>query len=319
VSLQDFKLRISKMAKHYGKWARRQNLEAYRLYDRDLKDFPFIIDRYREFLHIASAFKDEREGDEIKSQQVVKALAEELGIPEEKIILKARKKQKGDEQYSRQDQMNRQLVVLERGLRFQVNLWDFLDTGLFLDHRIARDKVRSWSQGARVLNLFCYTGSFSVYAAAGGALSVTSVDLNRTYLEWAKENMSLNRLDNPLNRFIRADVVTWLAQPPGEQGLGTFDLIILDPPTFSNSKKMEGVLDVQRDHPALIRGCMSRLQPQGLLFFSNNYKRFELAPEIRDNYRVKETTAQTRSQDFKKNPHHSFLIAHSEAALKGVL
>jgi 23S rRNA G2069 N7-methylase RlmK/C1962 C5-methylase RlmI len=167
--------------------------------------------------------------------------------------------------------------------------------------------------GTRVLNLFCYTGSFSVYAAAGGAMSITSVDLSKTYLDWARDNMILNKFDNPLNRFIRADVLAWLEEPSKTE----FDLIILDPPTFSNSKKMTGVLDVMRDQKLLVEGCMRRLAPGGLLFFSNNYKRFELAGEIRDNYSVKETTGQTRSQDFKKNPHHSFLIAHNEGPLKG--
>jgi 23S rRNA G2069 N7-methylase RlmK/C1962 C5-methylase RlmI len=317
MSLEDFRQRILKMSKHYGKWARRQNIQAYRIYDRDLKDYPFIIERYRDYLHVASAFKEEREGDEEKCQVALQALSEVLEVPPEKIAFKSRRKQKGDDQYSRQDQQDQHLIVQEGGLKFLVNLWDFLDTGLFLDHRIAREKIRQKSLGARVLNLFCYTGSFSVYAAAGGALSVTSVDLSNTYLTWAQENMSLNNLANPLNRFVRADVLAWLKEDPKDQAQGQYDLIILDPPTFSNSKKMTGVLDVMRDQRLLVEGCMRRLAPNGLLFFSNNNKRFELAAEIRDNYPVKEISAQTRSQDFKKNPHKSFLIAHHEAVLQG--
>jgi 23S rRNA (cytosine1962-C5)-methyltransferase len=199
------------------------------------------------------------------------------------------------EQYAHFASKGERIVVQENGARFKVNLTDYLDTGLFLDHRPTRALVKDIAKGKDVLNLFAYTGSFSVYAALGGARSVQTIDLSNTYLDWAKDNFALNALDPLAHRFTAADVMAHLPTLPS----ASIDLIICDPPTFSNSKKMQGVFDIQRDHPALLNQCLRLLREDGLLLFSTNNRRFRLYDDHLDTDRIRDLTKQTTGFDFE--------------------
>ena len=205
------------------------------------------------------------------------------------------------------DDVGQRFVVGEGGLRFYVNLSDYLDTGLFLDHRVTRDLVRRGADGCRLLNLFAYTGAFSVYGADGGA-ETTTVDLSATYLRWAADNMKLNRLECPNHRFVRADAVTWCREA-AERG-ERFDLIVLDPPTFSNSKRTDTVLDIRRDQIQLLRTVMSVLHRDGVLWFSTNARRFSIDEEVREFAKVEDMTHQTVPADFTRRPHRCWKLGH---------
>jgi 23S rRNA (guanine2445-N2)-methyltransferase / 23S rRNA (guanine2069-N7)-methyltransferase len=221
---------------------------------------------------------------------------------------RVRKPQKGAEQYEKRDSAAERHAVAEGGLKFWVNFRDYLDTGLFLDHRIMRDMLRSWAKGTDFLNLFCYTGSATVYAAAGGARSTTSVDLSNTYLDWAHENLLLNGFREGNHELYRADCLAWLEEqePRGPR----FDLIFLDPPTFSNSKLMEGVLDVQRDHVGMIRRSLKLLRPAGRLVFSTNYTRFKLDSDELADLAIEDVSAATIPKDFERHAriHKCFVV-----------
>lgn len=305
-----FANRLRKMDKHLGKWARRRGISCYRVFDADLPRFPLAIDRYEEYLHVAEYKRQHGLAEDeyrLWRSGAKQAMAEVLHVPAARIFFKERQPQKGKQQYEKQSQEGRFIIAQENGLRFLVNLVDYLDTGLFLDHRPTREKVREQAQGKRVLNLFAYTGSFTVYAAAGGAVATTTIDLSNTYLQWAQRNMELNGLQGPEHELLRADVKDWLQQPV--QGL--YDIIMLDPPTFSNSKSMQEVLDVQRDHPELINACLRRLAPEGLLYFSTNFRKFKLEPEKLQAGRIKDITRATIPKDFR-NPkiHYCWLLQH---------
>ncbi|MDR2212219.1 MAG: class I SAM-dependent methyltransferase, partial [Pseudomonadales bacterium] len=247
-----FHNRLSKVYQHRRKKAAQQGVSCYRLYDLDLPEFPFAIDLYEQQLYVAEYQRQHSLNPWQYAQwleQSCRVMSEVLALPREHIHLKRREViAERQQQYQRGAHTNARFAVQEHGLRFWVNLDDYLDTGLFLDHRPTRLKVREQSRAKRVLNLFAYTGSFSVYAAAGGAREVTTVDLSNTYIDWARDNFTLNHLAPEAHDFIVADVMVWLPEQNGAQ----YDLIVCDPPTFSNSKKMRGVFDVQRDHPALI-------------------------------------------------------------------
>jgi 23S rRNA (guanine2445-N2)-methyltransferase / 23S rRNA (guanine2069-N7)-methyltransferase len=219
-----------------------------------------------------------------------------------------RKAQKGADQYEKRDSAAERHAVLEAGLKFWVNFRDYLDTGLFLDHRIVRGMLRGWARDADFLNLFCYTGSATVYAAAGGARSTTGVDLSNTYLDWAHENLLLNGFGDANHELYRADCLAWLEQqePRGAR----FDLIFLDPPTFSNSKRMDGVLDVQRDHVGMIRRSLKLLRPDGRLVFSTNFTRFKLDTEALADLAIEDISAATVPKDFERHAriHKCFVV-----------
>src|SRR6185312_13665177 len=203
-------------------------------------------------------------------------------------------------QYVRLDERGRFHIVAEGGLKFEVNFDEYLDTGLFLDHRSIRARLRAAASGARFLNLFAYTGTATVYAAAGGATSTTSVDLSRTYLEWARRNLALNGFAGSRHALVQADCREWL------EGLDSsreqFDLIFLNPPTFSNSKRMQGVLDIVRDHPELLAACARVLAPGGLILFSTNAQRFRVAESVGELYALEDISAATIPEDFSRNP-----------------
>ena len=219
-----------------------------------------------------------------------------LGIASDKVVIKRRERQSGTRQYQRQGTQGNFLEVSEGGVKLLVNLTDYLDTGLFLDHRPLRLRIQQEAADKRFLNLFCYTATATVHAAKGGARTTTSVDLSKTYLDWARRNLSLNGFSDK-QKLEQADVMAWLTADRGE-----YDLIFIDPPTFSNSKRVEGVFDVQRDQVLLIDLAMARLAPGGVLYFSNNFRKFELDPGLQARYRVADISASTLDPDFLRNP-----------------
>lgn len=292
--------RLRKNLKALSRWVKREQIEAYRVYDADLPEYAVAIDRYGDQI-VIQEYAPPASVDPVKAfrrlQDSVNVVGRVFECGADNIVLKQRKRQAGADQYQRQAQQGRTDLVREHGCLFEVNLRDFLDTGLFLDHRPVRKRIQQLAKGKDVLNLFCYTATASVHAAAGGAKSVTSVDMSATYLEWAQRNFTLNKLEGPQYQFIQADCLQWLDRPRRER----FDLIFMDPPTFSNSKRMQDVLDVQRDHPFLVRSAMALLKPGGLLIFSNNYRRFKIDVEGLVQFDIKDISAQTIDQDFKRN------------------
>jgi 23S rRNA (cytosine1962-C5)-methyltransferase len=296
--LSMFRNRLTKDIRHVGKLARRQGVSCYRIYDHDLPEFPFCIERYEDKLYLAEYQR--RHGmteEEHRSwlESCVPTISEILETPDERIYYRERRRKAGRlDQYEKLASEQEFFIVKEAGLSFRVNLIDYLDTGLFLDHRITRGMVRDEARDKRMLNLFCYTGSFSVYAAAGGAIQVDSVDLSKTYLQWAEANMQLNVPRGP-HRFIHADVKQWLDEAPA----GYYDLVVMDPPTFSNSKRMLDFLDIQRDHAELINKTLRAMKGGGVLYFSTNYRRFQLDAEKIMAASVKDITNATTPFDFQ--------------------
>ncbi|GGY07471.1 class I SAM-dependent methyltransferase [Paludibacterium paludis] len=314
VDVSAFANRLAKNYKHYGKWAKRQGLDAWRAYDKDVPQFPLAVDVYGDHCHLQEYDTGWDMDDEAHAQwlaAIVEAIGQVTGVPTERIVTKTRRRQKGENQYEKLGASGEDFVIGEYGLRFIVNLRDYLDTGLFLDHRNTRKRVRDEAAGKRFLNLFAYTGSFTVYAAAGGAPSSETVDLSNTYQGWARRNFELNGLDPARHTLVRADVFQYLADAiaTGKR----FDMIVMDPPTFSNSKKMLDTLDVQRDHSVLITQAMKVLAPGGVLYFSNNLRSFELDPSLPILYRVEELSRQSVPEDFRnKKIHRCFAIRHAD-------
>jgi 23S rRNA G2069 N7-methylase RlmK/C1962 C5-methylase RlmI len=289
-----FANRLRKRAKHLSKWARREGVTCYRVYDCDIPELPLVVDVYDSHLHVSAyAREDDEKRDEAWLELMRMTAATALEVPLERVVAKRRAGQPGVSQYGRVAESGAYFEVAEGGLRFRVNLRDYVDTGLFLDHRVTRARVREEAAGKRFLNLFCYTGAFTVYAAAGGAASSTSVDLSKTYLEWAADNLRLNKLERPEHRLVRADVMEFLARDRGE-----YDLAVLDPPTFSNSKKMRAELNLQRDHVKLIRATLERLTPGGVLWFSTNFRRFKLEADALGASRIEDLSRATLPPDF---------------------
>lgn len=307
-----FANRLGKNAKHYLKWARRHNIEAWRLYDRDIPQFPFAIDVYGGQIHLQeydTGWLMQPEEYETWLSEVLEAVAFITGFAPADIHLKRRERQKGTQQYEKTGKAGADFIVHEHGRRFWVNLEKYLDTGLFLDHRNTRQRVGEMAAGKRFLNLFAYTGSFSVYAATGGAAASETVDLSNTYLDWARRNFELNGIDEARHQIVRADVFQYL-QAAAQAGK-PFDLIVMDPPSFSNSKKMLDILDIQRDHQKLIDGAMALLASDGLLFFSNNLRSFALDEGVAQKYAVKEISKQSVPEDFRnKKIHQCWEIRH---------
>ena len=307
-----FANRLGKNAKHYLKWARRHNIEAWRLYDRDIPQFPFAIDVYGGQIHLQeydTGWLMQPEEYETWLSEVLEAVAFITGFAPADIHLNRRERQIGTQQYEKTGKAGEDFIVHEHGRRFWVNLEKYLDTGLFLDHRNTRQRVGEMAAGKRFLNLFAYTGSFSVYAATGGAAASETVDLSNTYLDWARRNFELNGIDEARHQIVRADVFQYL-QAAAQAGK-TFDLIVMDPPSFSNSKKMLDILDIQRDHQKLIDGAMALLASDGLLFFSNNLRSFALDEAVAQKYAVKDISKQSVPEDFRnKKIHQCWEIRH---------
>ena len=293
-----FRNRLEKVFRHISKQARRQAITCYRIYDHDLPEFPFIIENYDGRLYVSEYKRRHGLSDEEHAQWMTECLhimSQVTGIAPEAIFTKLRQRNDHREkQYEKLAEEKNEFVVEEAGLKFIVNLSDYLDTGLFLDHRTTRQMVRQESREKRVLNLFCYSGSFSVYAAAGGAVEVVSVDLSKTYLAWADRNMKLNFPDFATHKIVHADVLQYLKSLPAN----SFDLIIMDPPTFSNSKRMEDILDIQRDHVSLINDCLNALSAGGELYFSTNFTKFQLDEKNIRSSAIKDITKTTTPFDF---------------------
>lgn len=297
--LQMLENRLVKVYRHIGKIARRQNITCFRVYDDDINEFPFSIDRYDDHVYVSEYTRPHGMDEETHENWLdssLEVIAKVLDVPLGNIWVKQRqRKVSRQEQYEKVSFENHEVVVHEAGLKFKVNLSDYLDTGLFLDHRITRGMVRESAKDMRVLNLFCYTGSFSVYAAAGGASEVVSVDLSKTYLAWAEENMQLNDLKGNF-QFVHADVLQYLDTLPADY----FDLVVLDPPTFSNSKRMKEFLDIQRDHVAILNKVLHATKPGGVVYFSNNYRKFQLETDQIQASVIKDITGQTMPFDFQQ-------------------
>jgi 23S rRNA (guanine2445-N2)-methyltransferase / 23S rRNA (guanine2069-N7)-methyltransferase len=300
---QMLKNRIEKTFRHLRKRAERDGIDCWRVYDADLPEYASAIDIYRTlsgevWLHVqeyqAPATIDENLA-RTRLRETLRVAGDALGVPRERVALKTRQRGRGGEKYGRMDQRGEFIEVGEGGQGFLVNLWDYLDTGLFLDHRPLRARVRELARGKRFLNLFCYTGSVSVYAAAGGASETTSVDLSQTYLDWAERNFALNGLAPERNRLVWADALSYL-----ETHSALYDLIFVDPPTFSNSKRAED-FDVQRDHARLLTLCGERLFAGGTILFSNNFRRFRLDEAALAGFVIRDTSAVSIPFDFERN------------------
>jgi 23S rRNA (cytosine1962-C5)-methyltransferase len=295
-----FRNRLGKVFRHVSKSARKQAVSCYRIYDHDLPEFPLCIEKYEDWLYVAE-YRRNHKMEEAEHESWLadckNIIIEITGLPAASIVLRTRqRKSNRQDQYQKLDDGRRFILANENGLKFKINLTDYLDTGLFLDHRITRSLIRDSSKGKNVLNLFCYTGSFSVYAAAGEAAEVVSVDLSKTYLKWALENMELNELyDASRHLYLHEDAKQYLHKLPAEY----FDLVIMDPPTFSNSKRMEDFLDIQRDHPKLINQAVASMKQGGTLYFSTNFSRFQMQEEYLSGCTVKDITRLTTPFDFQ--------------------
>ncbi|KAA5533592.1 SAM-dependent methyltransferase [Taibaiella lutea] len=307
--MQSFANRLHKVNRHISKWAKRQDITCFRIYDLDMPEFPFCIDRYGEYLHIAEYKANHKMSDEdhdIWLQQCMDTIADTLQVVPENIYLKERRRlSRRTEQYEKVSEESKLIIAEEQGLKFKVNLTDYLDTGLFLDHRPLRKAFREEARDKNVLNLFSYTGAFSVYAADGGAASVTTVDLSKTYLQWSQENMELNNLMNDKHTFIQSDVMLFLKQEPET----LYDLVFVDPPAFSNSKRLKGTWDTQRDHATMLHYILKQVKPGGVIYFSNNLRGFEPQFESLKVSSIKDISLQTIPEDFRnKQIHHCYRI-----------
>jgi 23S rRNA (guanine2445-N2)-methyltransferase / 23S rRNA (guanine2069-N7)-methyltransferase len=319
-----FANRLRKNMESLGAWARKEAIACYRVYDADMPEYAFSIDLYAASpspdatRHVyVQEYAPPATIDPAKArarrEEAFSVIPDVLGVPRERVHLRTRRKQKGGAQYTKLAELGELTVAGEGGLELLVNFTDYLDTGLFLDHRPTRARIRELAAGKTFLNLFAYTATASVFAAAGGALATTSVDLSRTYLDWARRNLGLNGFDDPArHRLLQEDVLAWLEQPPRER----YDLIFLDPPTISRSKRMTQELDLQRDHVALIRSTLLRLQPGGLLVFSNNFRKFRLDAAGLEDLDVVDVTQATIPKDFARNPriHQCFEIRVPQGA-----
>ena len=301
--------RLQKNQRRLKGWLKKSGASCYRLYDADIPEYAAAIDIYEQRIYVQEYAAPSTIETHIAKQRfdtIKRAVKEFAGDRFAKVYYKERRRQKGDSQYQRlNDESSDSVVVNEGRARFEVNLSDYLDTGLFLDHRPVRQLVGELASGKSLLNLFCYTASATVQAALAGAKSSLSIDMSNTYLDWAQRNFELNSLSASKHKLLRADCLKWL-----EEDSQSFDVIFLDPPTFSNSKKMESVLDVQRDHPELIRQAMAKLNPEGTLVFSNNFRKFKLDELTSRQFSCENITQQTLDSDFERNPriHNVWLI-----------
>ena len=295
--------RIKKNIKLLKPYVKKHGLTCYRVFDWDMPEYPLCVDIYEDCLHVAE-YKTRHALDETAHQlwlhECIQTLQAVFDTPADRIAFKTRERMKTQAQYEKVAETRALKVVQENGLKFYVNLYDYLDTGLFLDHRITRMRVKEEAAGKQVLNLFSYTGSFSVYAAAGGAEQVCTVDLSNTYLRWAEENFRLNQLDPEQHVFIKTDVKEWIKEGTVEK----YDLVILDPPTVSRSKMSKSKFDIQPDHPELIHHVMRQMKPGGVLYFSTNFREFRFMPQRIQAQSIEDITASTIPDDFRNKIIH---------------
>src|SRR5215813_5769290 len=296
-----FSDRLRKNARHLGRWAQRAGVTAWRVYDRDIPEYPFVVEQYGPAVHLVEYPRRAQRaaGGHPEREAVLQAVVEVLDVAPERVFTKTHAPQPwGRPRYGRLGNAGAEFEVQEGPLRFVVNLSDRLDTGLFLDHRNTRAQVRAESAGKRMLNLFGYTGSFSVAAATGGARSTTTVDLSATYLDWAGRNLELNGIAGRAHALVRADVPRWI-----QEARERWDLIVLDPPAHSTSKAMRGDFNVQRDQRRLLAGALALLARGGVLYFSTNYKGFRFEAEGLP-ARIEELTPRSIPPDFHQRDVH---------------
>lgn len=311
--------RLRKNQRKLAPWLKRQNISCYRLYDADLPEYAVAIDCYGSAIHVQEyepPASIDASAARRRLAEVSDAVFAVLKPEQSEFFVKQRQRQRGDKQYQRLTEQSRQATkrafeVVENGARYEVNLEDYLDSGLFLDHRPVRKLLAERCVGKRFLNLFCYTATATVQVALAGAGESLSIDMSNTYIDWAGRNFALNKLDTERHKLLRADCLSWLAATEGAGLEDSFDVILLDPPTFSNSAKMDDVLDIQRDHQRLVEQCMGLLSDDGVLVFSNNFRRFKLAPELEAKFAVENISPATIDKDFARRPriHQCWLIS----------
>lgn len=292
--------RLGKVYKHRSKQARRMGISCYRVYDHDIPEYPVCIEVYEDIIYVAEYLRrhgmDDVEHDEWM-EEVKEIIVAVLQCKAENIFIRQRRKHshRSEQQYEKDAYTIHEFTVKENGLNFIIKPGTYLDTGLFLDHRITRKKIQEISAGKNVLNLFCYTGSFSVYAAAGGASKVTSIDMSHTYLDWAKQNFSANHFKGNNYQFIQADVLQWIQEKKQPE----YDLVIVDPPTFSNSKRMKDFFDVQQHHAAMLNNIVEKVNPGATIIFSNNFSKFILDEQALRVQSIRNITKTTTPFDFE--------------------
>jgi 23S rRNA (guanine2445-N2)-methyltransferase / 23S rRNA (guanine2069-N7)-methyltransferase len=295
----DFANRLQKNLRKLLKWAEREGVTCFRVYDRDIPEYNVSVDIYGKWIQVQEYAPPSSVDADLAASRLSLVLAvirETLGVKRERIFIKTRLRQKGKHQYEKKDSRNKMREVREGGYYFLVNLTDYLDTGLFFDHRLVRAKIAREAAGKRFLNLFGYTGTATVSAAWGGAASTTTVDLSNTYLQWTRLNLSLNGFSGPMHEIVKADCLAWLQETEK-----MYDLIFLDPPTFSNTKKAGRIFDIQRDHGRLILSAMMHLEDKGLLIFSTNFRKFNLDENLHQKFDILEISDQTIPFDFERN------------------
>ena len=307
VGAVDFANRLKKNFKKLSKWAKQNAITCYRIYDADLPEYAAAIDIYageQTWINVQE-YEPPKTIDQHKADQRLAGLLSEipqvLGVDNAQVFLKIRKKQRSTDQYEKHDDQGRFHIIEEGGCKLLVNFEDYLDTGLFLDHRPIRKLIQQQANNKRFLNLFAYTGSATVHAAIGGAKSTTTVDMSNTYIEWAKKNMALNK-NGGEHEFIQADCLDWLKTEANEEDRRQYDLIFLDPPTFSNSKRMDDVFDIQNDHVQLIKNATALLADNGVLYFSTNFRRFKMELSALSDLSIEDISASTIPEDFLRNP-----------------
>ena len=296
---REFANRLRKNMKQLLKWAKRGKLSCFRVYDRDLQEYNISVDIYGKWIHVQEYAPPATVKEGVARERFNNALAQIrhlFGVHRERVFIKTRRKQKGKAQYQKQSSKRKMHTVQEGDCSLLVNFTDYLDTGLFLDHRNTRLRLGQLAKGKRFLNLFAYTGTATVHAAMGGAETTTSVDLSANYLNWARMNLALNGFGGLAHQTVPADCMQWL-----QEDRGTYDLIFVDPPTFSNTKKSKRVFDVQDDHRRLIELAMQHLAPDGLLIFSTNYRQFKLDPYLESTFMVKNISKSSVPYDFSRN------------------
>jgi len=299
--------RLRKNLKRLAGWRKQQQIRCFRAYDADIPEYAVAVDIYecedgQRRVHVQE-YAAPKSIDEFKARQrlddALSAIRSVLEVPDENLFVKVRQRQKGTDQYNKLDSSGQFFTAREHGHLFELNFSDYLDTGLFLDHRTTRALIQTEAKGKHFLNLFAYTGSVSVHAAAGGAAGTTTIDMSNTYLDWARRNMASNGHNGDQHRFIRADCIDWLQQAAnGEQ----YELIFLDPPSYSSSKRMRQTFDVQRDHVELISATLRLLAPGGTLIFSNNLRHFRMDQAALPQARIEDISRRTLPKDFERNP-----------------
>jgi 23S rRNA (guanine2445-N2)-methyltransferase / 23S rRNA (guanine2069-N7)-methyltransferase len=302
-----FANRLRKNHDRLAQWARREDVACYRVYDADMPEYAFAIDLYgngerwacvQEYAAPASVAQ---EAARARRDEALAVIPEVLQLPPERMVLRVRRRQREGEQYEKLGAEAVYHEVREGRYRFLVNFTDYLDTGLFLDHRLTRERVGAMAKGKRFLNLFAYTGTVTVHAVGGGASASTTVDMSRNYLDWAWRNLDLNGLRAPQHEFVHADCLAWLEAQARESSPPRYDLVFIDPPTHSRSKRMQREFDVQRDHAALLDAAARLLAPQGVIVFSNNFQKFRLDASLAQRFQVDDITAATIPEDFSRN------------------